>query len=119
MRNVLLLIGFMVSFCFAQDSIPYPPAIPTGYSVYWVESVGDYDGDGSADVAMLLTGPGNPVYICIYSYAKGSYLLQASTSYSERTKFSFGDINNDGKIEVIACNVIYKYSSSMSKKKAF
>ena len=118
MRNVLLLMGVMVSVCLAQDSIPYPPALPTGFFVQWVECVGDYDGDASADVASLWQSQ-SQYYICIYSYKKGSYLLQAPTSTSVRTMFSFGDINNDYKIEVIAGNVIYKYSPSMSKKKVF
>jgi hypothetical protein len=119
MRNALLLIGVVGTICLAQDSISYPPAIPSGCSIRWVECVGDFDGDGSADVAMLWSNYSTNIYICIYSYAKGSYLLQAQTTYSDRLAFSFGDINNDKEIEVVAYNVIYKYSATMSKKKVF
>jgi hypothetical protein len=123
MRNALLLIGVVGMVCLAQDSIPYPPGIPTGNYIFWVESIGDYDGDGFGDVAMLwnngISAPVTYDYLCIYSYAKGSFLLQVPVASYMRTCFSFADLNKDGKIEVVAVNVIYHYSLTMSKKKVF
>jgi hypothetical protein len=125
MRKVLFftcLVVTLATVCWGQDSIPYPPGLPTAqYYLQWEECVGDYDGDGTMDVASCwsLCSPGCAGYICIYSYSKGSYLLQAETPVNaERVKYDFGDINNDKKIEVLAGRVIYKYSSSISKKKA-
>lgn len=72
---------------------------------YGVAGIGDYNGDGIPDIAVsALTPPNNSIYIIhlnkngtVKSYVKNEGITAQGLS-------AIGDLNNDGKIDLVACN---------------
>lgn len=72
---------------------------------YGVAGIGDYDGDDIPDIAVSApTAPNNSLYIIhlngdgtVKSYVKNEAIIAQGLS-------AIGDINDDGKIDLVACN---------------
>lgn len=75
------------------------------YFGYGVAGIGDYNGDGVPDIAASApTSPNNSLYIIhlnengtVKDYVKNEGIIAQGLS-------SVGDINNDNKIDLVACN---------------
>jgi hypothetical protein len=123
MNKFLLSLLVLCSFSFSQTSFPPLTQLPLANVSRVVQTIviGDYDGDGTNDILVEFNaGDSNSINtyaIAIYSYTKETYLLQLNIGYTSTPLISYGDVNNDKKVEVIIGNKIYAYNSSLVKKK--
>jgi hypothetical protein len=119
MKKIILIIMIYMPLCFSQSIIPNPTINPgTNYTFLWNEVIGDFDGDGSADILLVWKALAlDKFVITIYSHAKESYLLQTNSEFGTRDAIKFADTNNDKKVELIVGTRIYLFSPAVNKKK--
>jgi uncharacterized delta-60 repeat protein len=83
-----------------------PAGVFPGYGGAVRVAVGDVNGDGSADTA-LITGPGTPIRFAVVSGKDNSILVPATAPFSGSEDFAGGgfvavaDLDNDGRAEII------------------
>ncbi len=104
--------------CFAQTSLPIPVDCP-GCLVSGAppQNVGDFDGDGSDDIAyetLYFDGTTTIEKMCVYSVKKETILLEVSNGGAVQ---AVGDFNGDGKKELVINYKVYSYTPVLTKKK--
>ncbi len=115
MKHLLLLLT-LVTFVWADSfRIPSPVDYVDPKSI--VGTTGDFDGDGSLDIAMTMEKGGSIwLHLGIYSYKKKLYLLEPYNTYSSTpTDIGFFvDLDGDGDTEWVDGGTVYDYSGGTS-----
>jgi hypothetical protein len=73
---------------------------------YAINGVGDFDGDGKADLVTVNCGPGGCNFTVYYGDGTGRFGSPAGNSTGQ-THFSIVDVDGDGKSDIIATNEHY------------
>lgn len=73
---------------------------------YDLLGVGDFDGDGKADVATANCGPGGCILYVYYGDGAGHFGSPTSVG-SEQGGFTVADLDGDGKSDIVAANTGY------------
>ena len=72
---------------------------------YGVAGIGDYDGDGIPDIAVSAPVPPNRALYIIHLNANGTVKNYVkNTNITAQGLSAIGDINNDGRIDLVACD---------------
>ena len=118
-KTILILMGLAV-YSFSQTAIPLPPAHPNAKLNGGAINIGDFDGDLSDDLYCSFYEQSGAVITWsfgIYSMTKNQYLLLQSTNNSVSQPSAIGHFDGDKPIDIVVENIIYKYNSTLTKKK--
>jgi len=122
MNKFILILLVITAYSFSQTAIPSPTGHPNAKLNSTVVNIGDFDGDGSDDLFFVLSEPSgasNVVYYAVYSMKKNQYsmLEQVTSTFFVVKPDAIGDFDGDKMVEFVIGNIIYKYSSTLTKKK--
>lgn len=81
------------------------PASPFDYN-YSINGIGDFDGDGKADIMTANCGPGGCNFTVYYGDGTGKFGSPVSVGTGQ-SHFSIADVDGDGKSDIIATNEHY------------
>jgi hypothetical protein len=119
MSKSLLFIAFLYVCSFSQTSIPNPTGHPN-CAFGSIVNIGDFDGDSSDDLFCQFNdvpATMSNYYFGIYSMKKNQFLLIEPGTYDLTKPVAIGDFDGDKLIELVIGSKIYKYNSTLTKKK--
>ena len=124
LKKFMIIVMLLPLAVFSQTTIPIPPGIGNGNEIVGSQAIGDFDGDGSDDVAVFIydTANGNPNF-SIFSFKKNTHLLVIERNNGIHTangdpidKYAH-DFDGDGTVELLIDDKIYSFTNVGIKKK--